>query len=512
MKTNIRKILTVSLLAFPMLVCAEETIGYDASVLLGASSGSFAPFYITANRYGILTQADNALLNAGFSRDFNLSERFSWTYGARFITGVSSSVDYELYLPATDSWSDRAARPAAIWVQELWGGVKFRGVSLTGGMWQEGSAWLNNALSSGDLIHSANYRPIPQLKAGFVDFQNIPLTNKWVQIYADASFGWMMQNSYLKHHYNYYNDHITLNQLYCYREVYFRSNPEKSFSVMAGAQIATLFGGDTYSYKDGKLTGTTQNHKDLKAYWNAFLPTADSGENFYEGQHLGSWDFQARYRFRSGHELKAYFQWQWEDGSGMAKRNGWDGLWGVEFSAPAPWWIDGAVVEYVDFMNQSGPIHFAPQYHQGSGITTEATGADNYYNNVFHNAYANLGMSMGSPMAVSPIFNKDGYPGFRYNKFRGVHIAATGHLLPTLKYTAKIGWRHTTGSAFLPLPEPREMTSLLLSGEWKVTRLPGLSVSADIGLDCGDLPGNSFGVLVGLKYDGIFKISKKAEK
>lgn len=501
------------LAAAPLSLYGEENIHYDGTLLLETSSGDFAPYFMASNRYGVLTQSDNVLLNLGFHRDLDLERRFSWTYGARAVTGYSSAVSYERYLPANGgSWTTHEERPAAIWLQELWGGVKFRGVVLQAGMWQEGSSWLDNDLSSGDLIHSPNARPIPQVKLGFVDFQNIPFTKGWAQIGGYFTFGKFFQNGWLEDHYNYYNSLITTRELYCYREIFFRSNPEKPLSVTIGAQAATLFGGDTFKYLNGHMYEAVQNPKNLKAFWKAFLPTPNSGENFYEGQHLGSWDFMARYRLNSGDELKGYFQWHWEDGSGMAKRNGFDGLWGISYTRATPWWVDGAVLEYVDFTNQSGPVHFAPQFHEGSGITTEATGADNYYNNLMHNAFANHGMSLGTPMCMSPIYNRDGYPQFKYNKFRGVHLGVSGHLTEDLTYTMKFQWRRSTGSAFLPLRDPVHSTSFSLQGDWKVRRVPGLSTTLQLAMDKGKMPGDSYGALIGVSYEGLFTIPKDKKK
>ena len=168
--------------------------------------------------------------------------------------GWSSATSYGIFDPsATSQWGTRDARPAAIWLQEAWAGFKFRGVYIEGGMRQSGSPLLDDELSSGDMVHSANARPIPQIMAGFIDFQDIPFTNKWAQIKGVISYGWFVQNGWIDSHYNFYNYHINRNQLYSYKNIYFRSNPQKPFSVTVGAQIAGDFGGTTYHYAKGQL-------------------------------------------------------------------------------------------------------------------------------------------------------------------------------------------------------------------------------------------------------------------
>lgn len=113
-------------------------------------------------------------------------------------------------------------------------------------------------------------------------------------------------------------------------------------------------------YIKGELVSERHFNLNFKSFWNAFLPNP-GGEDFYEGNHLGSWDFMARYRFSSGETVRAYFEWPWEDGSGIGRRNGWDGLWGLEYiAADRNGWLTGALVEYLDFTNQSGPSTLPP--------------------------------------------------------------------------------------------------------------------------------------------------------
>ena len=78
--------------------------------------------------------------------------------------------------------------------------------------------------------------------------------------------------------------------------------------------------------------------------------------------------------------------------------NGFDGLWGLEYrSDHSNKLITGAVIEYIDFTNQSGPIHWTPNDRPGTPITSHSSGADDYYNNYIYNGYQSRGLSIGSP-------------------------------------------------------------------------------------------------------------------
>ena len=58
----------------------------------------------------------------------------------------------------------------------LWRSKVSRSV-LVGGHEERTSPLMNDSLGVGDYTQSNNARPLPQVRAGFVDFQNIPFTN-----------------------------------------------------------------------------------------------------------------------------------------------------------------------------------------------------------------------------------------------------------------------------------------------------------------------------------------------
>ena len=222
---------------------AGYEVGYSAEATLNAGSGVFAPYYVASNRHGVLTQGKGAFLRLSAERGMNLSERFSYGFGVDVIGGYGSGADYL-------RWYDGALRghsehPSRLWIQQLYGEVKWRGVFLSAGLKERSSALLDSRLSSGDLVESGNARPIPEVRAGFIDFQNIPFTNGWVQIQGEISYGKFTDNGWMRDHYNYFEQHINQGALYTYKRCYFRTNPDKRFSVTLGMQVGGAFGGST---------------------------------------------------------------------------------------------------------------------------------------------------------------------------------------------------------------------------------------------------------------------------
>lgn len=485
---------------------AQYAINYEGSLTAGGGSGEFAPYYMSSLRHGRFTQQYNLQAEIKAWRPIDRSTRFSYGFGADIIAGATSTASYERYDAATSSWYEHSERPSAVWLQQLYGEVKYRGVFLLAGMKEHESALLNQRLTSGDFVESGNTRPIPEVRAGFIDFQNIPLTDGWVQIQGEIGYGRKLDDGWWRDHYNYYNYHISEKEWYNYKRCYFRTKPSEPLSVTIGMQAAAFFGGTTRAYSKGVQEKVIHQKADAKTFFKMFLPFEDGGESFYTGSHLGSWDFRARYRLKNQTELSAYFSWPWEDGSGIGKLNGWDGLWGLEYKAPQPGIVSGAVVEYLDYTNQSGPIHFAPADFPEGTITGHASGGDDYYNNHAHSPYAYFGQSIGTPAIMAPIYNTSGYMAFRASAMRGFHIGIEGNITPRLDYVVKGGYRKAWGNGTFMLPAPRHLTSVMVEASWRPAKVDGLTVNGRLELDRGNLPCNAFGAMVTVKYNGILNL------
>ena len=282
-----------------------------------------------------------------------------------------------------------------------------------------------------------------------------------------------------------------------------------------GAQAACQFAGTATYYANGEIVKTVEMKPTLKAFWRALF-AGGGGENlgdqiYVQGNHVGSWDIAIDYRMPSGTTLRAYYQSLWEDGSGIGKQNGLDGLWGVEYRSGNRGIVTGFVAEFIDLMNQSGPIHFAykdlsdDNHPAGSEIGVNATGGDDYYNNYCYNGYQNRGMSIGSPMAKSPLYNTDGYMRFTDNRLRGFHLGLMGDLGSQVSYRALLSWRKSFGTSFIPRLEPMTCTSMMLEATYTPRWLNGLQFRAQLAHDHGKLyGGNNTGALLSITYNGNF--------
>jgi hypothetical protein len=172
------------------------------------------------------------------------------------------------------------------------------------------------------------------------------------------------------------------------------------------------------------------------------------------------------------------------------------------------------VIEYIDFTNQSGPIHWTPNDRPGTPITSHSSGSDDYYNNYIYNGYQNRGMSIGSPFVKSPLYNRDGYMRYRDNVMRGFHVAIEGWLAFDWHYRLMSSYRKAWGTPYIPRASSVDDFSMALQVDYYPIGLLGLGtaqsydywkVSATVAMDRGSLYGNNWGAMLGISYCGVFK-------
>ena len=484
---------------------------FSVGVVANAGNSELAPYYIGSNNGGVLTQQYSVLAHASLEHSIDLQKRFSWGAGIEAWGGYASSAGYQRYV-GDGQFEVQKQHPARIWLQEAYVVAKYRGVFAIAGQARKSSPIVEDGLSSGDLVWSNNSRPPVGLRAGFIDFQDIPFTQGWVQIKGEFGYFRELDDKWLENHYNYYNHFITTDSWLHYKSLHLRTKPDQPFVFTIGAQSACQFGGTAKYYEDGQVTRTIKMDADAKAFWRTFIAGSggnSAGDSFVEGNHLGSWDIALEHKIKDTDKmLRAYTQWLWEDGSGIGKMNGFDGLWGLEYrnTSGLPL-ISGAVIEYIDFTNQSGPIHWTPNDRPGTPITSHSSGADDYYNNYIYNGYQSRGMSIGSPFVKSPLYNLDGYMRYRDNVLRGFHAAVEGWFNSEWSYRLMGSYRKAWGTPLIPRAGCVDDFSMALEANYHTYN--GWAFMAKFAMDRGTLYGNNWGGMLGITYRGAIYFKKR---
>lgn len=500
-------------------VYGQDGVKYSAELATHASPGDFAPYYMTANRYGTVANGCGVYLRAGAFIEMDSTKRFSYAAGLELMGNYETASPVQKW--ENGAFTTQYVRPQIFRIQQLYADIKYRAVFLSVGMREKAheNVITDFELSSGNLVLSGNTRPIPQVQAGFHRFVDIPFTKGWVQIKGDIAYGKFLGDDYLRSHYGYSTSFITTDVYYHYKSLYLRTNPNKPFVFTIGIEDGVQFGGLKQNYKDGVLTSSTQSPLNFKSFLQAFLPSqggegASEGDQlFVYGNHIGAIDMAVEYRFANDSKLRAYTQWIYEDGSGMGKQNGFDGLWGISYHTNRRTILSDILVEYIGLDNQSGAIPWQPTDTPGTQVTTETSGGDDYYNNYFFNGWQQGGFGIGTPMSPSIMYNTEGFMRFLNTRVRGGHIALRGYMNNDWHYRIMASYREAWGTPFFPASEDRYQGSMLIECTYEPQKLNGWQFCGAVAVDAGNLIGDNVGISLSVRKSGdLFKFKKKGEK
>ena len=518
MKRKSLLLILLAICSLAMTAQGQDGVVYSTELSAHASPRDFAPYYMTANRYGTVANGCGVYLRAGAFIEMDSTKRFSYA------AGVELMGNYETTSPVRQwengAFTTKQVRPQIFRIQQLYADIKYRSLFLSIGMREKAheNPITNFDLSSGNLILSGNTRPIPQVQIGFHRFVDIPLTKGWVQIKGDIAYGKFLGDDYLRNHYGYYTSFITTDVYYHYKSLYLRSNPNKPFVFTIGIEGGVQFGGINKAYHDGKHTSTQQSPLNFKSFLQAFLPSAGDGsaikgdQLFTYGNHIGAIDMAAEYKFGNESKLRLYTQWIYEDGSGMGKQNGFDGLWGISYHTNRHSIISDVVIEYIGLDNQSGAIPWQPNDYEDTQVTTATSGGDDYYNNYFFNGWQQGGFGIGTPMSPSIMYNTDGYMRYLNTRVRGGHLALRGYMNDDWQYRIMASYREAWGTPFIPARQDRYQASMLIECTYAPHTLDGWQFCGAVAIDAGNLIGDNTGISLSAKKSGkLFSFKKKTK-
>ena len=474
------------LLLASISVSAQDTlqthVTYDLSTEVAVGTGDYSAYQLVANRHHVLsTRPNTGYVRGAIEAKHPLSKYFTLTGGADVIASVHS--DHKAYL------------------QQLYASLEYDKFFFEIGARENDAILRNTQLSSGAFAKGTNAKPIPQVRIGTRDFWTVPYTNGWLQIHFEGGYGKFLDSQYRE---DVYNNHRDVNYKYStdiwyhQKHLYLRTNPEKRFYVTAGIEHVAQFGGNKYGMEHDQYVEKEHSVK-IKDFFDIFLPFGD--KNYFEngaiedwvfGNHLGSMTIQLSWNINRDNMVQAYLDDPFEDGSGMRKSNGWDGLWGIEYvnRSAGRQWVRGAVIEYFQTTNQSGPLHYdRGDYPEPirSQITDKVVGKDEYYNHTYYCSYAHYGMTPGNPLITSPIYNADGYNAFRDNRVKAWHVAVNGELTDHISYLFKGSYREGKGTYIQPIYPKRHSFDAMLQGIY--TKGPW-QVSAAYAFDMGNVYGD----------------------
>lgn len=253
-------------------------------------------------------------------------------------------------------------------VQQLYAEVKYRSLSLLVGSKNYEPQLVDAELSSGELLFSGNARPIPQVRAGIMDFQPLRFVNDWVGIRGYLSYG-KFTDSRWQEHWAAPGSRYSKGAMLCTRSIWLKGGDEDRYPLVfnIGLDMATQFAGTIYNpdpYAAGQHVDKLKMPSGFKSWIKALIPmpgdddVVASESTNVEGNTLGTWNFSLEWIPDADWSVKAYWQHMFEDHSMMWIQFPWkDGLWGVEAYLPDNPFVDKIVCEYLYSKFQSGPVY-----------------------------------------------------------------------------------------------------------------------------------------------------------
>lgn len=461
--TNKYIYLALALLVHTSVAGAQDSLGthitYDVTAETAVGTGNYTAYQLATNHHHTLSTRPNTAYLRGavniehvFNKDWKLS-------GAVDAIG-SLHADHKVYL------------------QQCYVNLSWKSFVFEVGSREHQLVVRDNLLSTGSFVKGTNAKPIPQVHFGTNGFWTVPFTKNWLQINFDFGYGKFMDSGYREDRYHKAEDvnkAYTTGAYYHQKHLYFRSNPEKPIFVTIGIEHAVQFGGTNHKMVNGEMV-VKKKPTNLKAFWKVILPVGDknyfeneAAEDWVYGNHIGVMTYQIGWNINPDHQILAYLDNPFEDGSGIRKGNGWDGLWGLQYHnrTLGRQYVRGAVFEFFQTTNQCGPLHFdGGDYPEPfrSQLKDKVTGNDNYYNHDFYDGYSHYGMTPGIALITSPIYNKDGYTSYRDTRVKAWHLGVNGEITDHLSYLVKGSYREGWGTYHQPLAEKHHSFDAMFQG------------------------------------------------
>lgn len=484
-------ILFLSALTLYIMPCVAQSTSYGSTdytieALGTAATDKYTPFWIVSNKYGTIPlEAGNAYLRAGVFHHQVYKSGLHWNVGADLIVTTP--------------------RYRNVYIQQLYAEIKYKCLKLTLGSKEEHTSLWDKELSSGDLVHSANARPIPEINISVPQFTSIPGTKGIVLFKGNFSVGKSFDTDYIKQFRN-EKQHYTTNTLWHNKSLHIRLiDPQHDFPLTAtiGLRHHAQWGGTSSDPDIGK-----QPHS-FKDFFRIITGRSGRDASYFTdyknalGNHFGSYDMKLGY-LHSDFDLHVYKQHYFDDASGMKFDNMPDGLYGIEtvlYNFPL---IKKIVFEYLHTRNQSGPIHYIMYDHEeypGYG-----GGNDDYYNNGgYRTGVSYFNRSIGSPLLTSPEYNKNGDLGFKNNRVCAFHLGFQGYVSKQLSYRLLATSSESWGTTDRPFLKKAADFSCAVRLSYCHPRLEGWLFSGEIGSDFGPTYGDNTGISISIKKSGTFK-------
>ena len=483
--------------AFSFVSAQEETqYRYFAESNLMLGGGDFAPFWFVSNRHGTVSKLPQDFsLRMAFFKDFKKqNEQPTFLFGYQW--------DYAFGLDLIGAFNGKINS-----LHQAYAKVSYGPFVAALGNFEVIYGNQDFALSSGGFGWSGNSRPLPRLDIGIAEFTEVPFTKGWLELKGVFSNGFMADKRYVLNQTEparriKYDEEgeildqtggFTYNTLLHHKNVYLRVGGKSAVNYTVGVEHYVIWA--------GKNSGGIHLPVNLREYLNvvgAFMPADRENMIFHEadnryGEHLGQVNNRLDVKLRN-YTVSAYHQYFIDDASfrhGLIS----DGLYGLLVRSNQKQPVTGVLFEFLKTTDQN-IVKSEKNIH----------GASNYYNNsVYTSGWTYFGQTIGTPLISSQFYNQDRSLKLPNNSVKAYHFGIDGYITNNITYRTLL-----TYSEYFKRPSRTQIAylknnfSFLTEASAKIKRWEGVEVKAAIGGDFGDVYGNNFGVMLGIRKSGVF--------
>lgn len=517
-----------------MTVCAQEpgTLNILGQASYTGSDGKNTPYWLTARRQGITPNEANSTylrLMASFSDSIGKSG-FHYSLMTDIIAGHNHPSDrliQQAYAEIGWYWLKFCIGSKERFSEGAHRDRLFNGNNADAAFPDLYTSQFSD-LGSGGLLYSGNCRPIPQVRIEVPEYTTIPGTNGWLHMRGHIAYGKFSDGEFQERFSK--NNGTTRygkNIFYHSKAAFIKIGKPQRFPLTfeGGLEMYSQFGGDIYTHSGGGVLSMPCRFTD---FIKALIPlnggddTPVDEQTNISGNQIGNW-YAAFTLHTVPADIRIYGEHIFEDFSQLFFFEYQCNKEGKRRVIYYPWkdiklgiritnksdiatFVNAIQYEYISTYDQSGALYHDPSIN----FNEQMDGVDNYYNHGIYPGWHHWGMGIGSPLVISPAYNKDSGLAFRSNRLKAQNIGINGRIsrsIPVayrLQYTYSENW----GTYLNPLPEKGYTTSLL--GELAVAPAgSNWAGTLSIACDRSNYIGNNIGAMITITRAFTTSTSKK---
>lgn len=263
---------------------------------------------------------------------------------------------------------------------QAYAGIRIKPLEIHLGSREEFYGLNDSTLSIGNLFYGNNARPIPKFVIQTHDWIKAPFLKNTISFKAYLAHGWLEEARY--------QSKAFLHQKYFYLRLNFLKN---RLLLTGGLHHNAQWAGENLEQGTQQPASISDFTRILFAASGGKNATKDDQLNAL-GNHVGSYDLSASFRFKQ-FTIRNYWQFLWEDKSGLTPFNWRDGLIGISVKSNEDRGIIRGFNLEIIRTNSQDAIKYADD-------GTEIVEPDNFFNNSLYQS----GWTFQKRMIGNPIF------------------------------------------------------------------------------------------------------------